>query len=150
MSSRLAAAKADRALLRSSCSRELAQVRETLKRTKELVPELTELISRNGMRVIARGRITDTGVASKSPGPQDTSAWDHLLRMERLFDHAEITLELVQQAAAVRVTDGCISQLAWSNPDKSATHDVFIRVPETSPEEIERVKLRIDQLLGLA
>lgn len=149
LSSRLAAARDARERLRSAFRQELAHIRETVKRTSALVPELSELITDNGMQAVARGRVARV-VPEPAPmvaGPRDTRAWDHLLRMERLFDLEEITRDLAQRSAAVRVTDGCISQLAWSNPDKSATHDLFVRVAEMAPEEVDRVRCRIDALL---
>ena len=150
LSSRLAAARDERALLRAALRRELAQIRETVKRTSALVPELTELITHNGMRAVARGRVARVSPepAPMTVGPRDTRAWDHLLRMERLFDLEEVTRDLAQRAAAVRVTDGCISQLVWSNPDRSATHDLFVRVAEMIPDEVARVRGRVDALLG--
>jgi len=150
LTSRLAAARETRERLRTELNDELAQIRQTLKRTSELVPELTNLITHNGMRAIARGRVSSLFPEPRAMylGPRDTRAWDHLLRMERLFDLEEVTLQLAQHAAAVRVTDGCISQLVWSNPNKSTTHDVFVRVREMLPEEVTRVRNRIGELLS--
>ena len=148
LASRLAAARDARERLREELRNELALIRETVRRTSALVPELSNLISHNGMKAVARGRVARdaAGFAPSTSGPRDTRSWDHLLRMERLFDVDEITRELAQRAAAVRVTDGCISHLVWSNPDKSATHDVFVRVASMTPEELARVSGRIEAL----
>ena len=149
LSSRLAAARDARERLREDLRRELAHIRATVRRTSALVPELSNLISHNGMKAVARGRVGRDAPAAGPmvSGPRDTKSWDHLLRMERLFDVEEITLDIAQRAAAVRVTDGCISHLVWSNPDKSATHDLFVRVAAMIPEEVARVRGRIDALL---
>lgn len=78
---------------------------------------------------------------------QDTRARDHLLRMEKLFKLEAVTLDQMLQAAAVRATDGCISQLIWENTDRSRTNDLFVWVPEVMPEHVDPVRRQIGQLL---
>ena len=58
-----------------------------------------------------------------------------------------LSLDAILEVACVRATDRTISTVVWRNPDPNAINEIFVLLPELTPQHLVTLGRRIGLLL---